>query len=293
MQNLSAWLKEKLYLQYGALAAEIERGYATNRRTTFRVNSLNTDSARVESELRGAGLSFRRVDWYPEAYLLQEGTERDLSALPCYREGGIYVQSLSSMLPPLYLGAEAGESVLDMTAAPGGKTTQISALTGGKAFITACEKDKIRADRLRFNIERQRAPRVTVLQTDARGLDDFFSFDRILLDAPCSGSGTLDLNAPIRISEALVANSSKLQEQLLFKAMKLLKKGGVLVYSTCSVLKEENELVLERAIRQAGGELIPIAPPEGAPLLPSLAGTVCVCPNELFEGFFVAKIIKK
>ena len=86
--------------------------------------------------------------------------EDRIRELECYREGGVYLQSLSSMLPPLLLKPEPGESILDMAAAPGGKTTQMAALTGGRAQITACEKNKIRADRLSFNLNRQGASNV-------------------------------------------------------------------------------------------------------------------------------------
>lgn len=95
------------------------------------------------------------------------------------------------MLPALVLAPKAGETVLDMAAAPGGKTTQMAALSGGKALITACEKNAIRADRLQFNLTRQGARAVNIMRQDARLLDSLFKFDKILLDAPCSGSGTL------------------------------------------------------------------------------------------------------
>ena len=84
----------------------------------------------------------------------------------------------------------------------------------------------------------------------------------------------------------------KAQEKLLKKALRLLKRGGTLVYSTCSVLKEENEELLKRILPQAGAQIVPIEPFEGIPTLPSLEGTVAVLPTELYEGFFVAKITK-
>ena len=137
-----------------------------------------------------------------------------------------------------------------MAAAPGGKTSLLSALSGGEAFLTACEKDKIRAERLKYNLAKLSVPRTSVLVQDALSLDEFYRFDKILLDAPCSGSGTLTPDGEIKISEKLVENSVKLQEKLLRKSLKLLKKGSVMVYSTCSVLKEENEGVLEKVLKE-------------------------------------------
>ena len=104
------------------------------------------------------------------------------------------MQSLSSMLPPVILEPKEGKDILDMAAAPGGKTTQMAALTNNKAHITACEMNNIRIEKLKYNLEKQGASCVYVMNKDSRQIDDFFSFDQILLDSPCSGSGTIDLN---------------------------------------------------------------------------------------------------
>jgi 16S rRNA C967 or C1407 C5-methylase (RsmB/RsmF family) len=141
------------------------------------------------------------------------------------------------MLPPLFLDAKEKETILDMAAAPGGKTTELAATTNNKAEITACEVNKIRAERLKYNINLQGA-NVFVMNQDAKRLDDYFSFNKILLDAPCSGGGTLDLNNPKNIksfSFELVKNSAKLQEELLKKALKILKTNHGMIYSTCSI----------------------------------------------------------
>ena len=179
-----------------------------------------------------------------------------------------------------------------MAAAPGGKTTQISALSSEKSYITACEKNKIRCDRLKYNLQKQGVGNVNIMQEDARKLSDFFSFDKILLDAPCSGSGTESVFNP-KFTEELIQRSTRTQEELLTKALKILKKDGEIVYSTCSILQEENERVLEKVIKKFNAKIIPIKKIEGIEYLPvSIEGTLCVCPTNLYEGFFVAKIIK-
>lgn len=287
------WLKDRLQNAYGELISEqIWRGYETERPVTLRVNLLKTDTKSVMEELFRCGIETERVDWYDSALTVKNVREESLVSTDIYRNGQIYLQSLSSMLPPLYLEPRADENILDMTAAPGGKTTQMSALSYGRAFITACERDAFRVERLRFNIEKQGAPRVTVLKTDALKLDDYFQFDKILLDAPCSGSGTLNLKRSVKISEKLVDNSVVLQKNLLIKALKLLKKGGTLVYSTCSVLPCENEKVIEFALERGQAELVPLQPFASLPCICGKEGTICVRPNELFEGFFVAKLKK-
>lgn len=297
MASIPAFLTDALEAQYGpALTAEILQGYASRRPVTLRVNALKATPAQVQEQLTQAGLRYESVAWSPEALILPDCQEHDLASLPLYERGEVYLQSLSSMLPPLFVQPVAGENLLDMAAAPGGKTTQLAALSGGKAMITACEKNAIRAERLKFNLSRQGASRVSVLVQDARKLDDFFSFDKILLDAPCSGSGTLyteNGELKSKFSKELVDNSSRLQTELLRKALKLLRPNHEMVYSTCSILRKENEDVISAALRRGGIALIPLDPFPGLPLLPvTLPGALCVAPTPLYEGFFVAKIKK-
>ena len=186
-----------------------------------------------------------------------------------------------------------------MTAAPGGKTTQIAALSNNQCFITACEKNKIRLDRLKYNLEKQGATSTNVMNIDARKLDDFFSFDKVLLDAPCSGSGTLntnDENLEKYFTTELIQRSQKTQFELLQKAINVLKPGNEMVYSTCSILQEENEENIQKYIKKGLVEIVPInlKQYEEIPKLPTkIEGTMCICPDELYEGFFVAKLRKK
>lgn len=215
-----------------------------------------------------------------------------------YEKGEIYLQSLSSMLPPIILNPKEDIDILDMCAAPGGKTTQMATLSGNKAHITACEMNHIRLERLKYNIEKQGASCVYVMQKDARTIDDFFSFDSILLDAPCSGSGTLNVNdskLQKTFNINLINKCKNSQLQLLKKAIKVLKPGKEMVYSTCSILSCENEEILNNVLKTEKVEIVPInfEGIEDLPLLPtSIEGTLCVCPNELYEGFFIAKIRK-
>ena len=293
--EISAFLSEKLTAQYGDEAARIFAGFSARRLTTLRVNRLKTDADSVRRALADAGIETQTAAWSEDALILLNAKEDAVSALPMFENGEIYMQSLSSMIPPLVLGAQAGENVLDMAAAPGGKTTQIAALTGGGALITACERNKMRAERLEYNVKKQGASRVTVMNMDARQLDDFFAFDRVLLDAPCSGSGTVTEGSRGQFSREYLDRTVKMQKTLLDKAIRLLKPGHELVYSTCSVLREENEEVVAAALKKGGVQLVPIdtAAFEGVPLLPTdMPGVMCVCPDDWYEGFFVAKMKK-
>lgn len=298
-ENLPVFLRERLLKEYKKdIVEKIILGYMQKRKVTLRVNTIKMKEDELENFLINSKINYSKVSFYSSAYILENIREEEIRNWEFYKEGKIYLQSLSSMLPPLVLEPKAKENILDMAAAPGGKTTQISALSENTALITACEKNKIRYERLEYNVNKQGAKGMNLMRIDARNLSDFFSFDKILLDAPCSGSGILNLeneNIEKKFTEELIERSVKLQETLLKKAIKILKVGGELIYSTCSILKEENEDLLERILNK-NLELIPIANNifENVPKLPvKLEGTLCVMPNELYEGFFVAKIRKK
>lgn len=289
------FLEDLLLKQYGEeLKTKIIEGYSLKRITSFRVNTLKASDQDVLEELNRLGFIANPYKDIPHAYILSDMKANQLYDTKLVKEGMIYFQSLSSMLPPLFLDAKEKETILDMAAAPGGKTTEIAAITNNKAEITACEVNKIRAERLKYNINLQGA-NVFVMNQDAKRLDDYFSFDKILLDAPCSGSGTIDLNNLKNVkafSFELVKNSSHLQEELLKKALKILKPNHEMVYSTCSILSMENEDVLNKVLKQFNAKIVPIEFPN-LPTLPSkIDGTILVRPNEYFEGFFIAKIKK-
>lgn len=185
--NIPKFLEEMLNKQYGEkLAKEIIEGYKVKRPVTFRVNTLKTSIAEIEKKLKEKQIEFENVSWSKESFIIKNSTAKEIENMQMYINGEIYLQSLSSMLPPIILKPQENKDILDMAAAPGGKTTQIAALTQNKAHITACEMNNIRMQRLKYNIEKQGATSVYIMQTDSRRIDDFFSFDQILLDAPCS-----------------------------------------------------------------------------------------------------------
>ena len=289
------FLKKKLDYQYGTeLTSKIFEGYKKSRVVSLRINSIKTNKEEIINILNKNNITYGEVSWYKNALVIVNKKEEDLKNLDIYKEGKIYLQSLSSQLPPLFLEPKENELILDMTAAPGGKTTEIAALSDNKAMITAIEKNKIRSDRLQYNIEKQGAKKVTVLNTDARSLNEYFMFDKILLDAPCSGSGTITNNNFDRFNEELVNRSVKFQKTLIKEALKHLKVGGELIYSTCSILNEENESIIKEILNE-DLILIPLdlTNYQDIPKLPSkIPGTLTVMPTNYYEGFFVAKIKK-
>ena len=273
--KVPVFLKEMLERQYGnQLTEEIIDGYSQERKVTLRVNTLKSHTEEIENELQNADIEYEKVPWSKEAFVIKNVREKEIQKLDIYND------------------------ILDMAAAPGGKTTQIAALVNNEARITACEMNAIRAERLKYNIEKQGASCVYVMVVDARNIDSFFSFDQILLDAPCSGSGTLSSKNPgleKTFTKQLIDKSKKAQIKLLKKAIDVLKPGKEMVYSTCSILQEENEDIVNQVLNN-NLEIVPIKIEgmEQLPLLPSkIKGCLCVKPNELYEGFFIAKIKKR
>lgn len=301
-EKIPEFLEQKLLENYGEkLKNEIIEGYRKERKVTLRINTLKNNIEKIKQKLKENGITYKEITWYKDALIIENAKENRIKELEIYKNGEIYLQSLSSMIPPLVLDPKQNENILDMAAAPGGKTTQIAAITQNRANLTACEKNKIRAERLKYNLEKQGAKAYIMLQ-DAREIDDFFSFDQILLDAPCSGSGTLLIgNQEIEknFTEKLIQKSSETQVALLKKAINLLKEGKEMIYSTCSILACENEEVVQKVLKENKIEIVPIRLEEWEgmeelPVLPTkMQGALCIAPNERYEGFFVAKIKRK
>ena len=292
--EIPLFLIEKIEKQYGKeTAKKIEERLLEEKPVTLRVNTIKSSLEKVKNELEKNNIEYEFVEWNKDALIIKNVREDEIRKLGIYENGEIYLQSLSSMIPAVVLEPKEKENILDMTAAPGGKTTQIAAIAENKVFITACEKNKIRYDRLKYNVEKQGVKNINIMQEDSRKLSDYFSFDKILLDAPCSGSGTENVFTP-NFSEYLIQKSSKVQEELLTKALTILKPAGEMVYSTCSILKEENEEIVKKVLKKFKAQIIPINVPQNIPVLPTtIDGALCVCPTKYYEGFFVVKILKK
>ena len=169
----------------------ILRGIAEKRYTTLRVNNLKYNIQDLMRYFKDINIKFERVLWYKDALVIKNATEKDIQKLEIYKEGKIYLQSLPSMVPPLVLNPKEGEKVLDLTAAPGGKTTQMASIMNGKGYILANELDKLRCERLKYNVEMQGANIVEVINERGEKLGEKYQeqFDKVLLDAPCSGEG--------------------------------------------------------------------------------------------------------
>lgn len=296
---------ESLYENYTPLSVDkILSGMSGNRSTTLRVNTLKYSIQDLMKELKSSNIKFERVPWFRDALIIKNKKEKDIQNLEIYNKGYIYLQSLPSMIPPLVLEPKEGEKVLDMTAAPGSKTTEMAMLMNNKGKILANELDKLRCERLKYNVDMQGAEIVKVINQRGEKLGNLYpnNFDKVLLDAPCSGEGRFlanDVKTYRNWSKKSVIQLAKLQKKLFKSAYDALKPGGVMVYSTCTLNKEENEDVLEWAIDNLNLKIIDIkieikegisAFTEGRDI--SIGKAIRILPSKDMEGFFVAKLKK-
>lgn len=274
--------------------------------TTFRVNPLKATLAQAIEALTAEGFQFTPLPWKADAFVVPHHQRRPLTeSAPC-REGWIYLQNPASMVPPLVLDPRPGEWVLDLAAAPGSKTLQIAGMMKGEGRLSAVEMVRDRFFRLKANLEAHGASWVQLYLKDGTGVGRTCPewFDRVLLDAPCSGEGRINALYPETYaywSEAKIRELSRKQKRLLSSAARALKPGGVLVYSTCSLAPEENELVVAQAL-EWNLEVEEIAPPcealpglthwQGKALPPELARCLRIVPDGLMEGFFVCRLRK-
>ncbi len=281
------------------------------RPTTLRVNSLKIDEDRLALVFKEEGLSVQKYRSIPGAFILIGNSQlKHLTSLQSYREGYFYVQSLSSMLPPLALDPRPKESILDMAAAPGSKTTQMAAVMENAGSITALDSNQARIYKLLANLKTQGIENTTVTRTDAR----FFwrkhseEFDRVLLDAPCTGDGRFsskDKDSFADWSLEEIERKRFLQRSLIFSAVNCLRPGGVLVYSTCTLSPEENEGIIDFALEKFKDRLrveeLPLHLPNFCPPVvrfgdrsfhPMIKRAVRIYPDERFEGFFICRLRK-
>lgn len=229
---------------------------------SIRCNTLKINCDELVSRMREKGFELEKVSWLKHGYVVKNMPSKpSLGATIEYLHGYYYIQGLASMVPAYVLNPSASDSVLDMAAAPGGKTTQLSQIMNNKGLIVAVEKSRLRIKSLLSNIVRLGSFNILLLRSDVRTLEKTkLYFDKILLDAPCSGEGLIpiDRSRKTKTSISDLKNFSAIQLQLISIAYKLLKNGGDLVYSTCSIAPEEDEMVVNFAIEELGMKTIKI-----------------------------------
>jgi len=278
--------------------------------TTFRVNPLKSDAETLRRALEASGLHPEPVSWLPGAFRLPDDERRALTEHDAFYDGLLYIQNLSSMLAPLILDPRPGEQVLDLAAAPGGKTLMMAGMMEDRGWISAVEPVNERFHKLKRNIETAGATIVHTYRKDGRGVGRAVPgrFDRVLLDAPCSSEAKFSTLRPKSFafwSLRKIRESQKLQKRLILSAWDALRPGGRLLYSTCSFAPEENEAVVDFLLdKKADARLLPVELPIDH-AMPGLTGwekrhyrdelsrTRRILPDREMDGFFLALIEKK
>ena len=218
---------------------------------SFRVNTLKSSVAEVQGRFAGYGIGVRQTGWCPEAFT---SDVPEIGGTLEHFTGAIYLQELASMLPPVLVRKEleTARLVLDGCAAPGSKTTQMAAMMRNKGMIVANDVDYSRIRALKFNLEKTGTINTIITNQNLLHFPAQPQFDVVLVDAPCSGEGTIRKTDSVlqEWSERVIEGHSQRQKQLIAKAFDLLSPGGVMVYSTCTLAPEENELVVDTLLRE-------------------------------------------
>lgn len=261
----------------------------------LRINPLKISVEEVEIAIKNTGISVSKIYKFPQALRLT-GAVGQIQKLPGYHEGWWSIQDSSAQLVCYLLNPQPGEIIIDACAAPGGKTTHIGELMGDNGQIFAIDKAASRLKKLESNAERLQLKSISISTGDSRNLPEFINHaDRVLLDVPCSGLGTLHRRADARWRQTLenIGELAKLQSELLETSAKWVKPGGVLVYATCTIYPLENEGVIEEFLAN-NSEWEIEAPTVDFIVSPCREGWIKVWPHrEQMDGFFMVKLKRK
>ncbi len=271
------------------------------QRRSIRVNTL-----RAGPDFIKKFKNTEKIPWCENGYWLELEERRDLGNLVEHSLGYFYIQEPSSMIPAIVLKPKDGDFILDMCASPGSKTTQMAEYMHNKGLIIANDVDYKRTAALKFNIERLGIKNVIITNSDGARIKGW-QFDKILLDAPCSGTGTIRKSPKTAETWNLniIKKLSRLQKKLIENAFNNLKKGGVMVYSTCSIEPEENEEVVDYLVEKYKNAIVEEVEVKGLKTSPAILefedkvysdkckNCLRIWPQDNdTDGFFVTKIKK-
>ncbi|MDJ0658408.1 MAG: 16S rRNA (cytosine(967)-C(5))-methyltransferase [Crocosphaera sp.] len=242
------WMIETWIKQWGETTTE-QLCHWFNQTPTLdiRIHPLKTTLDTLTLQLTEAGVNVTPVPPFPCALRLQ-GKIGAIATLPGFREGHWTVQDTSAQLVSYLLDPQLGETIIDACAAPGGKTTHIAELMGDQGTIFACDRTPSRLKKVQENAQRLQLNAITIIEGDSRHLTEFMDqADRVLVDVPCSGLGTLHRHPDIRWRQTpeKIRELSLLQLEILTQAAQWVKPQGTLVYATCTLNPTENQEIIE------------------------------------------------
>ena len=302
---------ERLDQIYGALRAEDIREHLLEPPPlSFRVIG-DVDPDAVHADCAAQGLELDRVHWTDGAFRVRVGGRAGLQQTDLAERGAVFIQSLSSMAAVEALDVQPGLHALDLCAAPGGKTAMIASRQQGRGVLVANDRSRSRLARLRSVLEQHGVSHVELSCSSGESFGGTHAscFDRVLVDAPCSGEGMFrcdDADAWAEWGLGRIRRLAKQQERLLIAGLRCLRPGGVLVYSTCTHAPEENEAVVQRVLSRVDVEVeleaLPESLPAGCPGLESWNGVEFdpqvglsrrLVPDGWCTGFFLARFRRR
>lgn len=310
MQNLPEKFWERLKRLYSEEELEqVLDAMQTKPLPSFRANPLKISANHLQEKLEQAGFELEPVNWYKDAFILKNKSVRELTETEEYKNGEIYIQNLSSMIPALVLDPKPDEKVLDLCAAPGSKTTQIAAIMENQGEIVANDLSRQRLYKLTANLQMYGVTNTTTSNLPGQMIWKKYPeyFDKTLVDVPCSMEGRIRLDDPETYEDwklGKIKALERMQQYLLRSAISATKVGGTIVYSTCTLAPEENEGVIDWIIKKEGNaieiekiELQNLSLKAGIekwnkPFHPLINLTARIQPSAQMEGFFIAKIRK-
>ncbi|NHI92588.1 MAG: 16S rRNA (cytosine(967)-C(5))-methyltransferase RsmB [Candidatus Lokiarchaeota archaeon] len=261
----------------------------------IRINTIKISINKALEKLEEENFEFEEVKGIPECIKITNSFKPVTRSL-LYLKGMIYIQSKSSMIVSKILEPKKGEVIADLCASPGSKTTHIAQLMENEGSIIAIERNINRIPELHKNINKLGIKIVQIINADSFLFNNFIriEFDKILIDPPCSGTGTFD-SRPItkwKFTPRDISRNIHVQEQILMNGSKKVKVGGILVYSTCSILIEENERVIQKFLdHNQNYKILNIKKDHGMEGLENFSQALRLYPHvDDSEGFFVAKL---
>jgi len=218
---------------------------------SIRVNTLKIDKETLKTRLESKGFKLESIDWIPYGFKIKK-SPLNLGSTHEYLQGFYYMQSVAPMLPAFILDPNPSDIVIDMCAAPGGKATHLAQIMNNKGNLILIERNRNRIPALEINLRKLGVSNSIVINEDAVNLPKMnLKADKILLDAPCTGEGLIKQDSSRKRSKTMkdINKLSSIQRKLLTTGLKSLNPGGQLLYSTCSIAPEENELVLDEVLK--------------------------------------------